>query len=71
MDTLEDLNNRLAVEIRESLKKGKELERLNARLAAALEELQHDLTNSGREEVLKRLREHLQAIKSRRTPALR
>ena len=37
----------------------------------ALEELQHELTNSGREEVVGRLREHLQAIKSQRTPALR
>ena len=37
----------------------------------ALEQLQHELTNSGRAEVLKRLREHLQAIKSRRAPALR
>ncbi|HEY2384537.1 MAG TPA: APC family permease [Terriglobia bacterium] len=37
----------------------------------ALEELQHDLTNSQREQVVKRLREHLQAIKTRRAPALR
>src|SRR5262249_30230856 len=37
----------------------------------ALEELQHELTNSGREEVVRRLREHLQEIKSRRAPAPR
>src|SRR6516225_3101453 len=37
----------------------------------ALEELQHELSNSSREEVLTRLREHLRSIKNRRTPALR
>ena len=37
----------------------------------ALEELQHELTNSGRDEILRRLRAHLQAIKSRRAPSLR
>jgi amino acid transporter len=37
----------------------------------ALEELQHELTNSGREEIVRRLREHLQAIKSRRATTLR
>ncbi|HLH29566.1 MAG TPA: APC family permease [Terriglobia bacterium] len=37
----------------------------------ALEELQHELTNSKREEVVARLRRHLQHIKDRRTPALR
>jgi amino acid transporter len=37
----------------------------------ALEELQHELSNSSREEVLTRLREHLRSIKSRRATALR
>jgi hypothetical protein len=39
METLEDLNNRLAVEIRESARKGKELERVNQRLQETLHEL--------------------------------
>ena len=39
LETLEDLNNRLAVEIRESARKGKELERVNLKLQQALEEL--------------------------------
>jgi len=39
METLEDLNNRLAVEIRESARRGKELERVNVRLQHALDEL--------------------------------
>jgi len=38
-ETLEDLNNRLAVEIRESARKGKELERVNGKLQRALDEL--------------------------------
>jgi heme-degrading monooxygenase HmoA len=38
MGTLEDLNNRLAVEIRESARKGKELERVNQRLQETLRE---------------------------------
>lgn len=38
METLEDLNNRLAVEIRESARKGKELERVNQRLRETLRE---------------------------------
>jgi hypothetical protein len=37
----------------------------------ALEELQHEMANSEREDVVKRLREHLQHIKTRRAPALR
>jgi amino acid transporter len=37
----------------------------------ALEELQHTMSNSRRDEVLKRLREHLEHIKNRRAPALR
>jgi amino acid transporter len=36
----------------------------------ALEELQHAMTNSQREQVVKRLREHLEHIKNRRAPAL-
>jgi heme-degrading monooxygenase HmoA len=39
METLEDLNNRLAAEIRESARKGKELERVNQRLQETLHEL--------------------------------
>ena len=39
METLEDLNNRLAVEVRESARKGKELERVNVKLQQALDEL--------------------------------
>jgi heme-degrading monooxygenase HmoA len=39
METLENLNNQLAVEIRESARKGKELERVNGRLQQALDEL--------------------------------
>jgi heme-degrading monooxygenase HmoA len=39
METLEDLNNHLAVEIRESARKGKELERVNQRLQETLHEL--------------------------------
>jgi hypothetical protein len=39
METLEDLNNRLAVEIRESARKGKALERVNQRLQETLHEL--------------------------------
>ena len=38
MQTLEDLNNRLAVEIRESARKGRELERVNQRLQETLRE---------------------------------
>jgi hypothetical protein len=34
----------------------------------ALEELREDLSNSQRQEVLHRLRHHLQEIKDRRTP---
>jgi amino acid transporter len=37
----------------------------------ALEELQHSMTNSQKEQVIRRLREHLQQIKTRRAPALR
>jgi amino acid transporter len=37
----------------------------------ALEELQHDMENSKRREVLERLRDHLQGIKDRRASALR
>jgi hypothetical protein len=38
-ETLEDLNNRLAVETRENARKAKELERLNGKLQRTLEEL--------------------------------
>jgi hypothetical protein len=34
----------------------------------ALEELRHELSNAEREEVLRRLRQHLQEIKDRRVP---
>jgi amino acid transporter len=37
----------------------------------ALEELQHDITNSSRSAVIRRLKEHLEHIKGRRAPVLR
>src|SRR5581483_247674 len=40
LETLEDLNNRLAVETRENARKAKELERVNRKLKGALEELE-------------------------------
>lgn len=39
LETLEDLNNRLAMEIRESTRKGKELERVNQKLQETLHKL--------------------------------